>query len=143
MSDIVHDAEYYVARATDEEAWVQEDSQLTTCLAEIEADHGGKPNLIHIMWDDMAFGDLGIPALRAIRGFEAPNLDRMAEEGILFTGYRTEAACTPSRAAVLTGWHPVRSGMAAVGWPLELRFDPFEFMDWEPPFDHAKVDVVD
>ncbi len=44
------------------------------------------------MWDDMAFGDLGIPALKAIRGFDTPNIDRMAQEGILFTRMYTEPA---------------------------------------------------
>ncbi len=40
----------------------------------------------------MAFGDLGIPALKAIRGFDTPNIDRMAQEGILFTRMYTEPA---------------------------------------------------
>ena len=72
-------------------------------LAELEAKHGTKPNIIHIMWDDMAFGDAGIPALNKVRGFDTPGCNRMAEEGALFTRYYTEPACTPSRAAVITG----------------------------------------
>jgi arylsulfatase A-like enzyme len=122
MSDheIVHDAEYYVSRAPNKEAWGLEDAEVGEKLATIEAKNGRRPNIIHIMWDDMAFGDLGIPALKAIRGFDTPNIDRMAREGILFTRFYTEPSCTPSRAAVLTGRHPVRNGMGKVGWPLEF-----------------------
>jgi arylsulfatase A-like enzyme len=118
--EIVHDAEFYVSQAANREAWDAEDAAVSERLAELEAQHGRRPNIIHIMWDDMAFGDLGIEALKAIRGFETPNIDRIAEEGILFTGFRTEPSCTPSRAAVLTGRHPVRTGMGRVGWPLEF-----------------------
>ena len=80
--------------------------------------HGTPPNIIHIMFDDLAFGDLGIPQMAAIRGFNTPNIDRMAKEGAMFTRMYTEPACTPSRAAVITGRHPVRYGMGAVDWPL-------------------------
>ena len=118
--EIVHDAEFYVTRAANREAWDQEDAAVGERLNAIAEDRGRRPNIIHLMWDDMAFGDLGIPAMKAIRGFDTPNIDRMAEEGILFTRFYTEASCTPSRAAVLTGRHAVRSGMGKVGWPLEF-----------------------
>jgi arylsulfatase A-like enzyme len=118
--EIVHDAEFYVSRAANREAWDTEDQEMDERLAELERQHGRRPNIIHIMWDDMAFGDLGIPAMKAIRGFDTPNIDRIAQEGILFTRMYTEPSCTPSRAAVLTGRHPVRSGMSSVGWPLEF-----------------------
>ena len=117
---VVHDAEYYLSRAANRERWDQEDAAVGEQLAGIANRNGQRPNIIHIMWDDMAFGDLGIPALKAIRGFDTPNLDRMADEGILFTRFYTEPSCTPSRAAVLTGRHPVRNGMGKVGWPLEF-----------------------
>jgi arylsulfatase len=100
------------------EKWVAEDKDLDARLAELREKYGTPPNIIHIMWDDTAFGDIGIPALAAIRGFVTPNLDRMRDEGIMFTRMYTEAACTPSRAAVITGRHPIRNGMAVVDWPL-------------------------
>ena len=62
---------------------------------------------------------MGIPAINKIRGFETPSLNRMAEEGIMFTRMYTEVGCTPSRAAVLTGRHAVRSGMYVIGFPIE------------------------
>ncbi len=116
---VVHDAEYYVLFDQHGDAWAAEDSELDAHLAELEAKHGTKPNIIHIMWDDMAFGDAGIPALNKVRGFDTPGCNRMAEEGALFTRYYTEPACTPSRAAVITGRHAVRSGMYNVAFPIE------------------------
>jgi arylsulfatase len=116
---IVHDAEYYVLWDQHGEKWTAEDGELDAKLAELEARSGSKPNIVHIMWDDMAFGDAGIPALNKVRGFDTPNCNRMAAEGALFTRYYTEPACTPSRAAVLTGRHAVRSGMYNVAFPIE------------------------
>jgi arylsulfatase len=119
MADkVVHDAEHYILEVQNREKWAAEDADLDARLAELREKHGTPPNIIHIMWDDTAFGDIGIPALAAIRGFETPNLDRMRDEGIMFTRMYTEAACTPSRAAVITGRHPIRNGMALVDWPL-------------------------
>jgi arylsulfatase len=118
--EVIHDAEFYVSRVSNRERWDAEDADVDAQLAALRDQQGRRPNLIHLMWDDMAFGDLGIPAMKAIRGFDTPNLDRLAEEGILFTRYYTEPSCTPSRAAVLTGRHPVRNGMGSVGWPLEF-----------------------
>ena len=69
-----------------------------------------KPNIVIIYADDLGYGDLscyGHPTLRT------PNLDRMAAEGMRFTDFYSAAeVCTPSRAALLTGRYPVRSGMA-------------------------------
>ena len=69
------------------------------------------PNIIIIMADDLGYGDLacyGHPSIRT------PHLDRMAAEGMRFTDFYSGAAvCTPSRAALLTGRLPVRSGMAS------------------------------
>ena len=116
---IVHDAEYYVLFDQHGDAWAVEDAELDAELAALEQRFGAKPNIVHIMWDDMAFGDAGIPALNKVRGFETPNSNRMAAEGALFTRYHTEAACTPSRAAVITGRYAARTAMYNVAFPVE------------------------
>jgi arylsulfatase A len=68
------------------------------------------PNIILILADDLGYGDLscyGHPTIRT------PHLDRMAREGMRFTDfYAAAAVCTPSRAGLLTGRLPIRSGMA-------------------------------
>src|SRR5687767_11834952 len=69
-----------------------------------------KPNIIIIYADDLGYGDLGCYGHPTIR---TPNLDRMAAEGMRFTDFYSAAeVCTPSRAALLTGRYPVRSGMS-------------------------------
>lgn len=69
-----------------------------------------RPNIVIILADDLGYGDLGCYGHPTIR---TPNLDRMASEGMRFTDFYSVAeVCTPSRAALLTGRYPVRSGMA-------------------------------
>ena len=118
-ADIVHDAEYYILDAQNGEKWAAEDAALDQRLAELREKHGQPPNLIHIMWDDTAYGDVGIRAIQKVRGLDTPNLNKMADEGILFTRMYTEVGCTPSRAAVATGRHAVRNGMYNIGMLLE------------------------
>jgi len=116
---IVHDAEYYILEAQHGEKWTAEDKELDKKLAELKKRYGTSPNIIHIMWDDTPVGEIGIPAIQKVRGFETPNMNRMAEEGMLFMRMYTEPSCTPSRAAVITGRHAVRNGMYNVGFPYE------------------------
>ena len=118
-NSIVYDAEYYILEAQNGKKWAAEDSELDKKLAQLKEKFGQPPNIIHIMWDDTAYGDVGIPAVQKIRGFETPNINKMAEEGILFTRMYTEVGCTPSRAAVSTGRLAVRSGMYNIGMLLE------------------------
>jgi arylsulfatase A len=70
----------------------------------------GKPNVVIILADDLGYGDLGCYGHPTIR---TPNLDKMAAEGARFTQFYVAAeVCTPSRASLLTGRYPIRSGMA-------------------------------
>jgi Sulfatase len=116
---IVHDSEYYILEAQHGERWAVEDQDLDARLAALKDKFGTPPNIIHVMWDDTPVGDVGIPALQKVRGYETPNLNRMAAEGINFMRMYSEPSCTPTRAACLTGRHPVRNGMYNVGFPFE------------------------
>jgi arylsulfatase len=120
-AQVVHDAEYYILEAQNGKVWEVEDSELDAKLAELREQYGQPPNLIHFMWDDQPFGAVGIPAMQKIRGYETPNLNRMAEEGMLFTRMYSEPSCTPTRAASMSGQHPVRMGVYQVGFPVEYH----------------------
>ena len=74
------------------------------------------PNYIVIFVDDMGYGDLGVYGNPTI---STPHLDKMAYEGQKWTQFYSAASvCTPSRAALLTGRLPVRSGMASSKNPV-------------------------
>lgn len=67
-----------------------------------------RPNIVLVLADDLGIGDL--PAFGAT-DMETPHLDRLASEGVRFTGaYANGPECTPSRTAILTGRHPQRPG---------------------------------
>ncbi|NBP80584.1 arylsulfatase, partial [bacterium] len=70
-----------------------------------------KPNIIVVFCDDLGYGDLGCFGHPTIH---TPHLDRMAAEGLKLTQFYSAApVCTPSRAALMTGRLPIRSGMCS------------------------------
>lgn len=91
-----------------------------------QSDHSKKPNIIIILFDDLGYGDLGIYGNPTI---QTPNMDRMAMEGMKFTQFYTAATvCTPSRAGLLTGRLPVRTGMNnGVLFPKSKKGLPLQF----------------
>jgi arylsulfatase A len=66
------------------------------------------PNIVIIFADDLGYGDLGVQGHPTIR---TPHIDRLASEGKRFTDFYAAPVCSPSRAALLTGRYPVRSGL--------------------------------
>jgi uncharacterized sulfatase len=68
-----------------------------------------RPNIVVILADDLGYGDLGVQGSGAIA---TPHLDRLAAEGIRLTQFYASAPlCSPSRAGLLTGRYPLRSGI--------------------------------
>ena len=73
------------------------------------SDH--RPNVVIIFTDDQGYGDL---ACYGSKKNKTPRLDQLASEGIMFTSFYSQTVCGPSRSALLTGRHPIRSG----GWSM-------------------------
>jgi arylsulfatase len=75
-----------------------------------------KPNILIIWGDDI--GQFNISAYnRGMMGYKTPNIDRIANEGALFTDWYGQQSCTAGRAAFITGQSPIRSGLTKVGLP--------------------------
>jgi arylsulfatase len=75
-----------------------------------------QPNIL-ILWGD----DIGIWNLskfsHGMMGYRTPNIDRVANEGGLFTDYYSQQSCTAGRACFITGQNPIRTGLTKVGMP--------------------------
>lgn len=73
------------------------------------ASPGARPNIVVILADDLGYGDVGVYGSRAIT---TPNMDQLAAEGMRFSNaYSSAPICSPSRAGLLTGRYPLRSGI--------------------------------
>ncbi|NEP05376.1 MAG: arylsulfatase [Okeania sp. SIO2G4] len=86
-----------------------------------------KPNILVIMGDDIGWTNISAYE-KGIVGYDTPNIDRIAEEGMLFTDYYAEQSCTAGRAAFITGQNGLRTGLLKVGFPGA----PFGIQDEDP-----------
>ena len=113
--DIVHDGEYNFLKMQHGEAWAAEDREIDGLLADIRERNGGKrPNILYVLIDDVSFGQMGKPAMNDVMGVQTPRINTFASQGISLNRMYTEPSCTPTRAAALTGRHPVRTGIKEV-----------------------------
>jgi arylsulfatase A-like enzyme len=87
----------------------------------------GKPNILVIFGDD-----IGIPQIsaytRGLMGYQTPNIDRLANEGAIFTDSYGQQSCTAGRASFILGQEPFRTGLLTIGMPG----DPHGITDWMP-----------
>ncbi len=85
-----------------------------SCIAGISA--AQRPNIVLIIADDLAWDDSGPYGNDRVR---TPNLDRLAAEGMKFTrAILTASSCSPSRASIITGRYPHRTGAEELHWPV-------------------------
>ena len=72
------------------------------------SDAADKPNIIHIVADDLGWKDTGFNGCKDIK---TPNMDALAGGGATFTQFYVQPMCTPTRAALMTGRYPCRYGL--------------------------------
>ena len=73
-----------------------------------------RPNVLFFHVDNISTGDFGCYGGGIAIGAETPNVDRFADESLLLTNYNVEAQCAPTRSALMTGRHSVRTGVTNV-----------------------------
>jgi arylsulfatase A-like enzyme len=116
-SAIQHDAPFLMEQEKNSKIWLLEDDMLAEKLEDLQKKHGKKPNIIYILADDIGWGEPGVYGMGKMRGNPTPNFDSIAKSGIKFLQAYAEPSCTPSRIAIMTGRHPVRTGVNGVIWP--------------------------
>jgi len=85
-----------------------------SCIAGVSA--AQRPNIVLIIADDLAWDDSGPYGNDRVR---TPNLDRLAAEGMKFNrAILTASSCSPSRASIITGRYPHRTGAEELHWPV-------------------------
>jgi arylsulfatase len=75
-----------------------------------------KPNFLILWGDDIGQSNLSIYT-RGLMGYRTPNIDKIGEQGALFTDYYGEQSCTAGRASFITGQSGLRTGLTKVGLP--------------------------
>ncbi len=75
-----------------------------------------QPNILVIWGDDIGISNISYNT-RGLMGYQTPNIDRIANEGVAFNNYYGQQSCTAGRAAFIGGAVPLRSGMTKVGVP--------------------------
>lgn len=76
----------------------------------------GKPNILVIWGDDIGISNLSCYS-RGLMGYQTPNIDRIANEGMMFTDSYGEQSCTAGRSSFITGQSVYRTGLSKVGLP--------------------------
>ena len=92
---------------------------LTGCSSQIDKEklNQTQPNFVLVFIDDMGYGDAGC---FGATGYETPNIDKLASEGMRFTNfYSAQPVCSASRAGLLTGCYPNRIGISGALFPYD------------------------
>jgi len=90
------------------------------CAAMVAASPAGaadkKPNIVIIWGDDIGQSNISAYS-HGLMGYQTPNIDRLAREGMMFTDIYAEQSCTAGRSSFITGQSGLRTGMTKVGLP--------------------------
>lgn len=102
--------------------WLASLAMLASASAIMAAD---KPNILVIWGDDIGQSNISAYTMGVV-GYQTPNIDRIAKEGMIFTDYYGEQSCTAGRSSFITGQSAYRTGLTKVGLPgadLGLRIE--------------------
>ncbi len=86
------------------------------CMAGVSQAADKKPNILVISGDDVGQSNISAYS-KGLMGYQTPNIDRIAREGILFTDYYGEQSCTAGRSSFIMGQSVFRTGLSKVGLP--------------------------
>ena len=96
-----------------------------------------QPNIVFVFMDNVGWGELGCYGGGVLRGAPTPRIDELAAQGLRLLNFNVEPQCTPSRSAVLTGRHPIRSGTQTV----EMSGETDGLTRWEVTIAQALSDA--
>src|SRR6516164_640530 len=80
-------------------------------LTALQSKTGKKPNIIVFLLDDVGWWDPGFNGGGVALGNATPNMDRLANEGLILTSAYSTPSCSPSRATIMTGQNPLHHGI--------------------------------
>src|SRR6516164_5008846 len=107
------------------------------------AQQSQRPNILVIWGDDIGQSNISAYS-RGLMGYQTPNIDRIANEGMLFTDAYAEQSCTAGRASFITGQSGLRTGMTKVGLPgspLGLRKEDPTIAELLKPLGYATAQI--
>src|SRR6185436_14315136 len=73
-----------------------------------------RPNIVYFLVDDLGYSDVGFNGSREMR---TPHIDRLAKSGTVLSAFYVQPVCSPTRAALITGRYPTRTGVYHVVRP--------------------------
>ena len=97
------------------------------CLSLTIVNAQKKPNILVIFGDDIGVSQISAYT-RGLMGYKTPNIDRIANEGMIFTDAYAQQSCTAGRASFILGEEPFRTGLLTIGMPG----DDHGIQDWMP-----------
>ena len=97
-------------------SWLLMAAVIVICATNPAAAQDKKPNIVIIWGDDIGQSNVSAYS-RGLMGYQTPNIDRVATEGVLFTDYYAEQSCTAGRSSFITGQVGLRTGNTKVGMP--------------------------
>src|SRR5690349_13105741 len=92
---------------------------VTAEAPKVRAQEPARPHIVHIVADDLGWGDVGFHGAKDVR---TPNIDKLAATGMRLEQFYVQPLCTPTRACLMTGRYPFRYGLQTFVIPSQLGY---------------------